>query len=98
MPTYVQRAKSIVDAAVNGVATAQQKTRIADAFLKHRPDLLATVAADPENPTGAEKAEVFVRAFRQWGRSVLRTHAEKGVRDANRDNEVAAGDTAEADL
>lgn len=98
MATYIQRATDIIEAAIDAVPTAAQLNRVADAFTAYAPDILEAVAVDPENPTNAEKAEVFVRSMRRWGKSVLRATAEKGARDANEGNVAAAGDAAEGDL
>ena len=98
MATYLDRANSIVEGAIDGTPTAQQKQNIADAAIKYRPDLLQTIAVDPENPTAEEKAGVFVEALREWGRSWLRATAEKDARTDNDANVAAAGDTAAGDL
>lgn len=98
MATYLDRANSIVEGAIDAVPTAEQKQRIADAAMKYRPDLLAQIAVDPENPTAEEKAGVFVEALREWGRSWLRDAAEKDARAANDAAVTAAGDAAAGDI
>ena len=98
MATYVQRALSIIEAAVGTVPPGDQLQRIADAYLNYAPDIAAEVIADPENPTNEEKAEVFVLAMRRWGQSVLRATAEKAARAAHDGEVEAAGDTAAGDL
>lgn len=98
MATYGQRALAIIEGAIDATPSAAQQQRIAEAVIKYRPDILVQVATDPANPTQAEKAEVFVRAVREWGQSWLRATAEK---DAGADAQAtitAAGDTAAADL
>ena len=53
---------------------------------------------DTSDLTNAEKAQVFVEAYRRWGKSVLRATAESNQRASNAASVKAAGDTAEADL
>ena len=98
MATYLDRANSIVEGAIDGVPTAQQKQNIAAAAIKYRPDLLESIAVDPENPTAEEMAAVFVEAMRDWGKSWLRAIAEKDARTDNDAVVAAAGDTAAGDL
>jgi len=118
MATYIQRAQALIEAAIDGVSTAEQQQRVAAAFENYAPDIVAAVKAarplvdsgelDGEgNPimipdasplTNAEKAEVFVKAYIRWGRSVLRAMAEKSTEDANAAAVKAAGDTAESDF
>ena len=109
MATYIQRAQALIDAAIDGTATAEQQQRVAAAFEAYAPDIVAAVKAarppvgDPPEPdtsplTNAEKAEVFVEAYRRWGKSVLRATAESDARASNAAAVVAAGDAAEQDL
>lgn len=98
MATYAQRALAIIEGAIDATPTAAQQQRIADAVIKYRPDILAQVAADPANPTQAEKARVFVQAVREWGQSWLRATAEKDATQDVQATITAAGDTAAADL
>jgi hypothetical protein len=98
MATYLERANDIVAAAIDGTPTAEQKQRIADAAIKYRSDLLESLAVDPENPTGEEKAAVFVEALRAWAKSWLRAMAEKDAVAANDATVAAAGDAAELDV
>jgi len=98
MATYLDRANSIVEGVIDGVPTAQQKQNIADAAIKYRPDLLASIAVDPENPTAEEKAGIFVEATREWGKSWLFATASKDNRDANEAAANAAGDAAAGDF
>ena len=53
MPTAIQRASNILDAIINGTATAAQKQRVADAF-----------SLDPINQTATQKAQVLLSAIR----------------------------------
>lgn len=98
MATYSQRALGIIEGAIDAVPDAAQQQRIADAAIKYRPDILQAVAVDPVNPTQAEKAEVFVKAVKEWGQSWLRAMAEKDSRAGHEPTAVAAGDTAAGDL
>jgi hypothetical protein len=98
MATYLERANGIVEAGIDGVPTAEQKQRIAESAILFRHDLLLSLAADPLNPTGEEKAAVFVEAFREWAVAWLRNMAEKQTISANVPNVQAAGDVAAADL
>jgi len=116
MATYVERAQAMINAAIDGTATAQQLQRVADAYVEYAPDIVNTVMAArplledlPDNPgeftvpdesplTNEEKAQVFVEAYRRWGKSVLRAVAEKNARVANEASVVSAGDSAEGDL
>lgn len=98
MATYVERANSIVAGVIDDVPTAQQKQNIADAATKYRPDVLRSIAVDPENPTTEEKAGVFVQIVRQWGQSWLRSVAEEGARTDNDAVVEAASDAAAGDL
>ena len=98
MATYLERANNIVEAAIDGVPTAQQKQNIADAAINYRPDLLDIIAVDPENPTGEEKAGVFVEAMRQWAKSWLHSIASGVTRNANEAAAMAAGDAAAGDI
>jgi hypothetical protein len=98
MATYVERARALISAGINGTPTSAQEQRIAAAFVKYRPDIVKVVANDPENPTGTEMAAVLVEAFRDWGKSVLRAMAEKDAVVANESTVTGAGDTAEGDL
>jgi len=109
MATYIQRAQAIIEGAIDAVPTAEQLNRVADAFMLYAPDIVQAVidarppTGSPEAPdlsplTNAEKAEVFVKSMRRWGKSVLRAMAEKGARDDNAGNVTAAGDAAEGDL
>lgn len=86
MATYLQRGQAICDALINSPSTASQQLRLGRA-LAHRDGLLAEFDAG----TNAQKAEMFVRAFR---RTCLRA-----VRDL--EGEDAAGNarsTAEAQV
>ncbi len=98
MATYVARAKAIIDAVIDGTATNAQKQRIADAVIIYRKALLKEVAADPLSPTGEEKAEVFVRAVREWGQAWLFAGARKASADGHKATDDAAGDAAAGDL
>ena len=98
MATYLERANSIVEGVIDGTPTAQQKQNIADLAIKYRPNLLKTIAVDPENPTGEEKAGVFVEAVREWGKSWLHSIGKKDYRDGNEAAAEAAGDAAAGDL
>jgi len=118
MATYIQRAQALIEAAIDGTATAEQQQRVAVAFEAYAPDIVAAIKAarplvdsgevDGEgNPimvpddsplTNAEKAEVFVRAYRRWGKSVVRAVAENTARAGNDAAVKAAGDAAEGDL
>jgi len=98
MATYIQRAQALIEAGTDSLPSPEQQIRIADAFVKYAPDIAAQVIADPENPTNAEKAEVFVRAFRRWGKSILRSVAEKDAKATYDATIAAAGDAAESDL
>ena len=98
MATYLERANDIVAAGINGTPTSEQKQRIAEAAIKNRPDLVQLLAADPLNPTGEEKAAVFVETFRQWAIAWLRALAEKEEAAVHVPDVQAAGETAAADL
>ena len=98
MATYIERARQLIQAGIDGTPTAEQEQRVADAFVEYASDIAESVFADPANPTNTEKAEVFVKAFRRWGRSVLRATAETQARADNDATVAAAGDSAEADL
>jgi hypothetical protein len=98
MATYINRALAIIEGAIDTTPDAAHQQRIATAAIKYRPDILLAVAVDPENPTQAEKAEVFVKVVRSWGQSWLRAGAEKTTRTDNDAEVEAAGDAAAGDL
>jgi hypothetical protein len=98
MATYTDRALAIIEGAIDSTTNPAHQQRIAAAAIKYRPDILQAVAVDPDNPTQAEKAEVFVKVVRDWGRSWLRAGAERTARDDNDATVTAAGDTAESDF
>ena len=98
MATYLDRANSIVEGAIDGTPTAQQKQNIANAAIKFRPNILRSIAVDPLNPTAEEKAAVFVEIVREWGQSWLRSIAEEGARTNNDAVVKAEGDAAAGDF
>lgn len=98
MATYIDRALAIIEGAIDAIPDAAHQQRIAAAAIKYRPEILENIAVDPANPTNEEKAEVFVRAVREWGGSWLRACAEKDARSDNEAVVIAAGGTAAGDF
>jgi hypothetical protein len=96
MATYAARAKSIIDALIDGNATAQQQQNIAGSFIQANPNLYNP--ADPDNPTSEEKALVVVQAVRAWMKSVVRGAAERQERAALDAQVKAAGDAAAGEI
>ena len=109
MATWGQRAISIFEGVTDAAPTQEQQDRVLARFVEYAPDIAQAVIDarppinSPEEPdtsplTTGEKAEVMVKAFRRFGRSVVRAKAEQEAREDNAANVTAAGDTAEADL
>jgi hypothetical protein len=98
MATFVVRAAAIVDAAIDGTASAAQKNRIANAAILYRPDLLILIAADPNAPTAEEKAEVFITTLKEWGQHWLSQTAVISNHDANEVNAQSDGAAAALDF
>ena len=109
MATWGQRAISIFEGVTDAAPTQEQQDRVLARFEEYAPDIVQAVkdarppVGDPPEPddsplTTGEQAEVMVKAFRRFGRSVLRAKAEQEARANNDATVAAAGDTAEGDL
>ena len=109
MATWGQRAISIFEGVTDATPTQEQQDRVLAKFEAYAPDIKQAImdarplVGDPPEPdtsplTTSEQAELMVKAFRRFGRSVLRAEAEREERSNNDANVTAAGDTAEADL
>lgn len=83
MATYVQRAQSIGDALVNGVATQAQLVRLADAFARQ-------LEIDPATLTNGQKAELLVRRMREHALSVIRRAEGDQAEEAARTDTAAS--------
>lgn len=72
-------------------------TRVVDRFASHWQTEFDAAAADPEQPTNAEKASFFLAKLGDIGRAILRAEGERAARE---DPTViaAAGDAAAADF
>jgi hypothetical protein len=90
MATYLQRGQAIGDALINGTATASQLNRLGKA-LSYREARLSEYEAG----TNAQKAEIYVTAFRQFCLQVLREYEGHEAVDAAR---AAAEGAVETDF
>lgn len=79
MPTYNQRALSIVNAIVNGTATASQSDRLAKAFAEGLP---------PE-ATNAQISEQFIKELKQYVIERITAYEIKTGVTALRDSKAA---------
>lgn len=96
MATMIQRATAIIEAASNSTASQAQLNRVADVFIRIRPDLYSP--ADPDNPTNEERATPFVLAVRANLRHQIKSAIERQARADNEAAVSAAGAAAEADI
>lgn len=96
--SYQTRAINIINEILGTVPGNGRYVRIADSFVKHRPDLVNLYAVDPSNPTNEESAKVFVEAAREWGKSIVGNQAEKDEADTVKAQVMDAGNTARQDF
>lgn len=85
MATYIERFTAICNALVDGVATVNQQSALADAFVSLLTDeeLQALIpGADRASLTNAQRAAIGVEHFLQYARNVWRTTHIRAAKDA----------------
>ena len=98
--SYSTRFTAIMDALVDGTASAGQKTGMADACvaLLSGDTVLADFGHDKAALTNAEKAQIVVDRFRKVAKSMLRNNATVTAKVSADATVIAAGDAAEAGI
>ena len=95
--TAITDAKAVVELLLGKTTTAEQNQRIANGFVARDPYSLWN-PADPQNPTGEEKAQLFLDTMLAFGKQTIRNGAEFTAAETAKADIAAAGDTAVTDL
>jgi hypothetical protein len=98
--SYSTRFTAILDALVDGTASAGQKTDMSDACVALLSDdtVLTDFGHDKASLTNAEKSQIVIDRFRKVAKSMLRNHATVTAKVSADATVVAAGDAAEAGI